>query len=152
MTSLEALCVERGLRLTEHRRIVLEVLETSTDHPCVREIHRRAAIGHRIGIATVYRTLNSLLRVGMVSRHVFPDGKTHYESVSKPAHPHLIDIATGEIVEIDDAGLAPLLEREAVRLGYRLVEYRLKLFAKTQPLDQVAGDIDGPVGRTLFDG
>ncbi len=132
MTPMESLCVERGLRLTEHRRIVLEVLEAADDHPCVREIHRRAAANHRIGIATVYRTLNHLVRVGLVTRQVFPDGKAHYERARRPSHPHLIDIATGAIVEIDDGVLAGMLEREAQRLGYRLVEFRLKLFAQVE--------------------
>jgi Fur family ferric uptake transcriptional regulator len=130
MTPLEALCLQRGLRLTEHRRIVLEVLEASNDHPCVREIHRRAADGHRIGIATVYRTLNTLVEAGMVKRQVFPDGKAHYERVGRPSHPHLIDMATGTIVEIEDIDLAELLDREAERLGYRLVDYSLKMFAR----------------------
>jgi Fur family ferric uptake transcriptional regulator len=131
MSPLEALCVQRGLRLTEHRRIVLEVLEGADDHPCVREIHRRAADGHRIGIATVYRTLNTLVEAGMVKRQVFPDGKAHYERAGRPAHPHLIDVATGAIVEIDEADLQPLLEEEARRLGYRLVDYSLTLFARS---------------------
>jgi len=130
MTPLEALCVQRGLRLTEHRRIVLEVLEASNDHPCVREIHRRAADGHRIGIATVYRTLNTLVDAGMVKRQVFPDGKAHYERAGRPSHPHLIDVASGTIVEIDDIDLSQLLDREAERLGYRLVDYSLKMFAR----------------------
>jgi Fur family transcriptional regulator, ferric uptake regulator len=131
MTPLEALCLQRGLRLTEHRRIVLEVLEASHDHPCVREIHRRAATGHRIGIATVYRTLNSLVERGMVRRQVFPDGRAHYERAGRPSHPHLIDVATGTIVEIDDVGLHALLERQARLLGYQLVDYSLRLFART---------------------
>jgi Fur family transcriptional regulator, ferric uptake regulator len=133
MTPLEALCVQRGLRLTEHRRIVLEVLEAAEDHPCVREIHRRAADGHRIGIATVYRTLNTLVEAGMVKRQVFADGKAHYERAGRAPHPHLIDLASGAIVEIDDPGLESLLEREALKLGYRLVDYSLKLFARPKP-------------------
>ena len=138
MTPMETLCIERGLRLTEHRRIVLEILDAADDHPCVREIHRRAAQDHRIGIATVYRTLNSLVRVGMVTRQVFPDGKAHYERAGRPSHPHLIDVATGAIVEIDDGSLAEMLEREAQRLGYRLVEFRLKLFAQPDVLARPA--------------
>jgi Fur family transcriptional regulator, ferric uptake regulator len=130
MTPLEALCLQRGLRLTEHRRIVLEVLEASHDHPCVREIHRRAATGHRIGIATVYRTLNSLVERGMVRRQVFPDGRAHYERAGRPSHPHLIDVATGTIVEIDEADLEALLAEQARRLGYQLVDFSLKLFAR----------------------
>lgn len=137
MTPLEALCQQRGLRLTEHRRIVLEVLEASHDHPCVREIHRRAAAGHRIGIATVYRTLNSLVERGMVRRQVFPDGRAHYERAGRPSHPHLIDVATGTVVEIDDTDLASLLEQEARKLGYTLVDFSLKLFARPAAVGDV---------------
>ncbi len=130
MTALEALCVQHGLRLTEHRRIVLEVLEAAEDHPCVREIHRRAADGHRIGIATVYRTLNTLVEAGMVKRQVFADGRAHYERAGRASHPHPIDVATGTIVEIDDTGLESLLAEEARKLGYHLVDYSLKLIAR----------------------
>ena len=130
MTLLETLCMQRGLRLTEHRRIVLEVLEAADDHPCVREIHRRAADGHRIGIATVYRTLNTLVDVGLVRREVFQDGRAHYERAGRSSHPHLIDVASGAIVEIDDAGLEALLEQEARRLGFRLVDYTLRMFVR----------------------
>ena len=98
MERLEELCRERGLRLTEQRRIVLEVLDAATDHPCTFEIHRRASVGRRIGVATVYRALNSLATAGLVTRHVFRDGKARYERTGSAPHPHLIDTATGEIV------------------------------------------------------
>ncbi len=131
MDRLETLCRERGVRLTEQRRIVLEVLEAATDHPCTFEIHRRASAGGRIGIATVYRALNSLANAGLVSRHVFRDGKARYERAGATPHPHLIDVATGEIVEvINDGGLARLFEKEADRLGFRLQNYRLRLFGR----------------------
>lgn len=129
MERLEDLCRERGVRLTEQRRIVLEVLEAATDHPCTFEIHRRASAGRRIGVATVYRALNSLATAGLVTRHVFRDGKARYECAGRAAHPHLIDVATGELVEVDDEGaLARMIEEEARRMGFRLVEFRLKLF------------------------
>lgn len=127
MRALEALCVQRGLRLAEHRRIVLEVLEQATDHPCAGEIHRRAAAGHRIGIATVYRALNSLVEAGVVRRQACADGKAHYEPAGS-VHPHLIDIDTGHVVEIDDDRLAVLIEGTARSLGFRLVDFRLRLF------------------------
>ncbi|MFZ5779026.1 MAG: Fur family transcriptional regulator [Pseudomonadota bacterium] len=129
MTPLEQLCVQKGLRLTEHRRIVLEVLGASTDHPCAREIHRRAAASHRIGLATVYRTLNSLADVGVLTRRVFTDGRARYERAGG-THPHLIDLATGEILELEDGELERLIEETATRLGFRLVEYRLRMFGQ----------------------
>ena len=136
MTPLQQLCLHRGLRLTEHRRIVLEVLEAATDHPCAREIHRRAATGHRIGLATVYRTLNSLAAVGLVRRHVFRDGKARYEGADGLPHDHLIDVATGEILEISDRELPRIAEAVAAGLGYRLVDYRLRLFGEKPPLSR----------------
>lgn len=131
MDRLEDLCRERGVRLTEQRRIVLEVLEVATDHPCTFEIHRRASVGRRIGVATVYRALNSLATAGVVTRHVFRDGKARYERAGKAAHPHLIDVVTGDVVEVDDDGeLARMIEDEARRMGFRLVEFRLRLFGE----------------------
>jgi Fur family ferric uptake transcriptional regulator len=128
MTDLERLCRDRGVKLTGQRRLVLDVLDAATDHPCTHEIHRRVlGRDRRIGVATVYRTLNRLVAAGIVARHVFRDGKARYERCGRAPHPHLIDLATGEIVEVDDEGLAARLEEEAHRLGYRLVEYRLKL-------------------------
>jgi Fur family ferric uptake transcriptional regulator len=129
---LERLCTEHGIRLTAQRRIVLEVLEAATDHPCTHEIHRRANNEHRIGVATVYRILNRLTAAGVVVRHVFRDGKARYERTGRAPHPHLIDVGTGEIVEVDDDGLVLLLEEQARRLGYRLVEYRLKLMGRSR--------------------
>lgn len=134
MDRLAELCRERGLRLTEQRRIVLEVLEAATDHPCTFEIHRRASVGGRIGVATVYRALNSLASAGLVTRHVFRDSKARYERTGGAPHPHLIDVTTGEILEVeDDGGLVRLIEEEARRMGFRLVEFRLKLFGERRP-------------------
>lgn len=131
MDRLEALCRERGVRLTEQRRLVLEVLEAATDHPCTFEIHRRASAGRPIGVATVYRALNSLANAGLVTRHVFQDGKVRYERAGVTPHPHLIDVVTGEIVEVtNDGGLVRLLEKEAARRGFWLRSYRLRLFGR----------------------
>ena len=131
MDRLGELCRERGVRLTEQRRIVLEVLEVATDHPCTFEIHRRASVGRRIGVATVYRALNSLATAGVVTRHIFRDGKARYERAGKAAHPHLIDVTTGDVVEVDDEGeLTRMIEEEARRMGFRLVEFRLRLFGE----------------------
>ena len=128
MTELERLCRERGVKLTGQRRLVLDVVEASTDHPCTHEIHRRV-VGQdrRIGVATVYRTLNKLVAAGILTRHVFRDGKARYERSGRAPHPHLIDVATGTIIEVDDEGLARLVEEEARRMGFHLIDYRLKL-------------------------
>lgn len=139
MDPLEALCRRRGLRLTEHRRIVLEVLEAATDHPSVREIHRRAAAGHCIGLATVYRALNSLAESGIVMRRTFPDGRSYYERADAASHSHLFDVDNGEILEVGDGNLLRLAKLVAERLGYRVVDYRLSLYGEKQGFARFEG-------------
>jgi Fur family ferric uptake transcriptional regulator len=130
MTRLERLCEARGLRVTEHRRIVLEVLSAAIDRPRARDIHRRAAAGRFISLATVYRTLSSLVAAGIVRCHSVNDNEAHYEVVDGGRHDSIIDIATGRVVEVDDEALAELIRQVALGLGYRLVDYRLKMFAE----------------------
>jgi len=130
MVRLVQMCEQRGLRLTEPRRTVLDVLETATDHPCAYEIHRRASQVSNVGLPTVYRVLGDLVKAGLLTRHVFGDRKARYERVGSEPHPYLIDIASGQIVGVDDDGLARLLEETARRLGYRLVDCRLTLFGE----------------------
>lgn len=128
MDQLEQLCRDHGLKLTIQRRIVLEVLQASADHPSAYEVQQRTEKQRRIALATVYRSLNALTDAGLVTRHIFADGKTRYERAGRDAHPHLIAVDSGEIVEVDDVNLRQLLKEEAGRLGYRLVDYRLKLY------------------------
>ena len=128
---LEQLCHDHGLRFTEHRRMVLEVLDASTDHPAASEIHRRAAVGHSISVSTVYRILKTLSAAGLVVRRDFGDGKARYESVTR-RHDHLVDVRSGAIVEFDEAALQPIIESIAARLGYRLIDYRLELLAEAR--------------------
>jgi Fur family ferric uptake transcriptional regulator len=135
MHRLETIRHEHGLRLTEHRRVMLDVLEASTDHPSVHEIHRRAARGHRFGLATVYRTLKTFVEAGAVARRDFGDGRARYESVRDQRHDHLVDIKSGAIVEFDEVALGFLVKAVAQRLGYRLVDYRLELFAERGSAD-----------------
>lgn len=128
---IEGLCRQAGLVLTLQRRLVIEALLASNDHPSAFEVHARVPSRRRMGIATVYRTLNALTDAGIVTRHAFSEGKARYEIARSVPHPHLIDVATGAIVELDNRGLAPLVEKVARRLGYRLVDFRLKLFASS---------------------
>lgn len=130
MDRLEKLCHDHGLRFTKHQRTLLDVLEASDDHLSVREIHRRAAQNHRIGIATIYRTLNRLVQVGAVTRRNSGDGTAHYDRVGRHRN-HLIDMKSGNVFGFDEAGMASVLEDAAQQLGYRLVDYRLILFAES---------------------
>jgi len=129
-TSIEQRCVEKGLRMTEQRRTVARVLAEATDHPDVEELHRRAAaVDERISLATVYRTVKLFEDEGILERHDFRDGRSRYEQASETHHDHLIDVESGDIIEFRDEEIERLQEAIARRLGYRLVDHRLELFA-----------------------
>jgi Fur family ferric uptake transcriptional regulator len=126
---IELLCIEKGMRMTEQRRVIARVLSAAHDHPDVEELHRRAhAVDPHISIATVYRTVRLFEEAGIITRHDFGDGRARYEEHPEVHHDHLIDMKTGKVVEFVDPEIEALQEAIAKRLGYRLVDHRLELF------------------------
>lgn len=124
-----ALCAERGLRLTEQRRIIAQVISDSSDHPHVELIHDRATlIDRNISIATVYRTVKLFEDAGILDSHDFGDGKSRYEPAPDTHHDHIIDVESGEVLEFRDPEIEMLQKRIAERIGYRLVDHRLELY------------------------
>ena len=126
---LEALCAERGLRITEQRRTIARVLSESEDHPDVEQLHKRAsAVDPKISIATVYRTVRLFEDAGILDRHDFGDGRARYEATPEAHHDHLIDVESGKVVEFVDPELEALQRQIAEKLGYRLVDHRMELY------------------------
>ena len=126
---LEQLCADRGLRITEQRRVIARVLSDSEDHPDVEQLHHRAsAIDPKISIATVYRTVRLFEEAGILDRHDFGDGRARYEAAPEAHHDHLIDVESGSVVEFVDPELEALQKVIAERLGYRLVDHRMELY------------------------
>lgn len=126
---LEALCVDRGMRMTDQRRVIARVLSDATDHPDVEEVYRRAMkVDSRISIATVYRTVRLFEEAGIVDRHDFRDGRSRFEPTSEEHHDHLINVETGDVVEFRDEQLEELQKIIAERLGFRLVDHRMELY------------------------
>ncbi len=126
---IEALCAEKGLRITDQRRVIARVLGESDDHPDVEALHERAsAIDPGISIATVYRTVRLFEEAGILERHEFGDGRSRYEAAAEAHHDHLIDVETGKIIEFVDPELEALQKIIAEKLGYRLVDHRMELY------------------------
>ena len=126
---VEALCAEKGLRITEQRRVIAKVLSEAEDHPDVEALHERAsAIDSGISIATVYRTVRLFEDAGILERHDFGDGRARYEAAAEEHHDHLIDVETGKVVEFVDDELEELQRKIAERLGYKLVDHRMELY------------------------
>ncbi len=135
MDRLEKLCIEKGMRMTEQRKVIARVLSQADDHPDVEEIHRRAAeIDANISIATVYRTMRLFEESGVVERHDFQDGRSRYEEASEKHHDHLIDLRSGEVIEFVNDEIEKLQRRIAEEHGYKLVDHRLELYGV--PLDK----------------
>ena len=126
---LERLCIEKGLKMTEQRRIIARVLSESTDHPDVEMLYQRAtALDPKISIATVYRTVKLFEEASILDRHDFGDGRARYEEVPEQHHDHLIDVRTGEVIEFSNQEIEKLQQMVAEKLGYRLVDHRLELY------------------------
>ena len=131
MDRLEKICAEKGLRMTEQRRVITRVVSEAEDHPDVEEIHRRAtAIDSRISIATVYRTMRLLEEYDVVQRHDFQDGqgRARYEEASHDHHDHLINVKSGEVIEFLNEEIEALQEKIAREHGFKLIDHRLELY------------------------
>ena len=126
----------QGLRMTGQRQIIARILEEAVDHPDVEELHRRAvAIDAKIALSTVYRTVRLLSEAGILERHEFTDGRARYESANHEHHDHLVDLATGKVIEFRSPEIEELQAKIAGELGYRITGHRLQLFC--MPLDTV---------------
>ncbi|MBN8521478.1 MAG: transcriptional repressor [Alphaproteobacteria bacterium] len=130
MTELELRCQQAGLKMTGPRKTILRVLGESADHPSVEVVYERAkAIDSSISIATVYRTLNMLDELDLVTRHEFNETFSRYEA-NQEHHHHLIDLETGKVVEFQNEALEKLKIKIAEELGYELIDHRLELYGR----------------------
>lgn len=135
MANIEAKCAEKGLKMTGQRKIIARVLSQSHDHPDVEMLYQRAvAVDSHISIATVYRTVKLFEEAGITHRHDFGDGRARYEEVSEEHHDHLIDLKSGKVIEFSNEEIEKLQQEIARKLGYKLVDHRLELYAV--PLDE----------------
>ena len=128
--NIEALCAAKGMRMTEQRRVIARVLARSADHPDVEELYRRCAeVDRNISISTVYRTVKLFEDAGIIERHDFREGRARYEQIPESHHDHLINLRTGEVIEFQSEEIERLQADVARKLGYRLVDHRLDLYA-----------------------
>jgi len=128
--NIEALCVAKGMRMTEQRRVIARVLAGSEDHPDVEELYRRCAkVDDRISISTVYRTVRLFEDAGIIERHDFREGRARYETSRETHHDHLINLRSGEVIEFQSDEIERMQAEVARKLGYKLVDHRLELYA-----------------------
>lgn len=139
--SLEDRVAERGMRMTDQRRIIARVIESASDHPDVEELYRRAsAVDSNISISTVYRAVSLFEDLALIEKHEFRDGRARYEAIPDEHHDHLIDLRSGHVIEFTNPRIEALQEEIARELGYKLVDHRLELYAV--PIDGKAVNKD----------
>ena len=135
--------MEKGLKMTEQRRVIARVLSESDDHPDVELLYQRAhAVDPHISIATVYRTVRLFEEANILERHEFGDGRARYEDAGKEHHDHLIDLKSGRIIEFKNEEIERLQRKVARQLGFRLVDHRLELYGVTLTGEEKAAEND----------
>ena len=128
--NIEALCAAKGMRMTEQRRTIARVLAASDDHPDVEELYKRCIkVDDRISLSTVYRTVRLFEDAGIIERHDFREGRSRYETSPESHHDHLINLRTGDVIEFRSEEIERLQSEVARKLGYKLVDHRLELYA-----------------------
>lgn len=131
LIDIEDMCVKKGMRMTDQRRVIARVLSQAQDHPDVEEVYRRAVeVDSNISIATVYRTVRLFEEAGILERHDFRDGRSRYEPASDDHHDHLIDVESGEVVEFHNERIEALQREIARELGFELVDHRMELYGR----------------------
>ena len=128
-SDIENKCINKGVRLTDQRKLIAKVMSESSDHPDVDELHSRInKFDAKISIATVYRTVKLFEESGILAKHEFKGGKARYEELNEGHHDHLIDVKSGEIIEFVDDEIEKLQEKIADKYGYHLVDHKLELY------------------------
>ena len=127
--SIEKKCIDKGVKLTDQRKIIAKIMSEADDHPDVDELYKRVSkIDSKISIATVYRTVKLFEEYGILTKHEFKGGKARYEELNESHHDHLIDIKSGEIIEFVDEEIEKLQKKVADKYGYELVDHKLELY------------------------
>lgn len=120
-----------GIRITRPRKVIVDILSQSDDHPDALEIfHRASRIDSSISLSTVYRTMKLLQEMGAIHRHAFEGGPSRFEQAGGEHHDHLIDLDTGDVIEFKSDRIERLQEEIARELGYDIEHHRLELYGR----------------------
>lgn len=120
----------RGVRWTNQRQVIVETFIGCDDHVTVEELHRRVRVlDATVSAATVYRTINMLVEIGVATKRHFGDGSASFESsLHKHHHDHLVCMSCNKIQEFELQEIEDLQEKVASDHGFQLVQHRLELY------------------------
>ncbi|MBW4963288.1 transcriptional repressor [Sulfitobacter sp. CW3] len=122
---------DAGLRVTPQRASIITILSETDDHPNVEELYEKTrALDDTVSVATVYRTMSVLENAGLVRKLVMDDAPARYEMMPHTDHDHLVDIDSGDLIEIPGTEIAELMSRVAAELGYHIVSHHTVIRAR----------------------
>jgi len=123
-----------GLKVTQPRMRILEILETSSGkHMTAEDIYRELIQHHSdVGLATVYRVLTQFEAAGLVLKHNFEGGQAVYEIDRGKHHDHMVDVDTGKVIEFTSEAIEKLQHEIAERHGYAIEDHSLVLYVRAR--------------------
>tara|TARA_B110000196_G_scaffold10981_1_gene9083 strand:+ start:692 stop:1135 length:444 start_codon:yes stop_codon:yes gene_type:complete len=121
---------QAGLKTTQPRLKVLDVLETSPIHHMTAEdVYKRLLeTEQEIGLATVYRILTQFEAAGLVIRHNFEGGRALYELDNGAHHDHMVCVECGKVFEFFDRTIEQRQRNVAAKAGFSMEDHSLSLY------------------------
>jgi Fur family transcriptional regulator, ferric uptake regulator len=117
-----------GLKPTRQRVRVLQELAAEPSDITALELHRRLrADGGRVGLSTVYRTLNALASEGVIDSFAHHPGESCFRLCSEGHHHHLVCTNCHRVVELDECGLEAWLDKAAASVGFEATDHRVEI-------------------------
>lgn len=133
-TDLAQALRDAGLRATQQRMLLLSILMESADHPNADELYLRGkAVDNSVSLATVYRTLTALEEVGLIRRLNFENEPARFEITPVADHDHLVDIDSGEVIELACDDITRLRQQMIEGMGYEIVSQHTLIRVRKRP-------------------
>lgn len=125
---------EAGLRVTQQRMAILSILMDAGDHPNADELLSRARdLDNSMSLATVYRTLSALEEAGLIRKLSLEGEPTRYEIAPTADHDHLVDIDSGEVIELACDDITRLRQQMIEGMGYEIVSQHTLIRVRKRP-------------------
>jgi Fur family ferric uptake transcriptional regulator len=128
---------KRGVRWTQQREAIVSTFIRQHRHLTAEDLHKLVRqVDPSVSAATVYRTMNLMVDIGMAAKRNFQGGSAAFDLVlGKGHHHHLIDVDSGRIIEFTNDEMEAILDRIARDMGYRIACHKIELFGV--PLEEL---------------
>ncbi|MBN2456592.1 MAG: transcriptional repressor [Sedimentisphaerales bacterium] len=121
---------KKGMLYSKQREQILDIFLKTEKHPAINNLYDLVRKKNpKIGLATIYRTMEVICDAGLARKLDFGDGTKHYENKYKhPHHHHLICLKCGKIIEITSGKLEEIQRQLAKKHGFTISRDTMKIF------------------------